>query len=612
MLYKKDLGITSLEAKIGLKELHVIIGLIRADTDIYYPPFCSAMASFITEVRTDKEIMTGYFSLHNFFNNKTSIFSSVHKTMLIYFAWRIYDQGILLMPNNVATSWLSSAKSFLHPRVITMLFLGFSAGIPLLLIFSSLSLWLIEAGIQRATVTYFSLAALGYSFKFLWAPLIDRLPVPFLTRVLGRRRAWLLVAQILVIFAIVLMAFIDPSKGENHLILMAFAAIFLGISAATQDIVIDAYRIESAETSLQALMSSTYIVGYRIGMLASGAGALVLASYFESNLNGIYNYSAWHLTYLCMALFMLVGVFTTFKIPEPINPNKDLNEYTTTQYLQFLMLFIICICIFILTYIVLKEPSIMVKTILSSVISTPLGNFIIELLRLISALSNATLVAYLLSQTKYVHKELVWNSYIAPIIDFFSRYGKSIALSLLLFIGFYRVSDIVLGVIANVFYLEIGFTKLQIAAVVKTFGLFMTIAGGLLGGLLAVRYGVIKILFLGAILTVITNLLFMLLASSGNDIVLLYLVISADNLSAGLASAAFVAFLSSLTNISFTAVQYAVFSSLMIFMPKLIGSYSGSIVDSIGYSNFFLVASLMGVPVIILLYFLNKHMKFDS
>jgi len=163
------------------------------------------------------------------------------------------------MQNNTAHSWQNSFKSFLRPQVITMLFLGFSAGIPLLLIFSSLSLWLIEAGVHRSTVTYFSWAALGYSFKFLWAPLIDRLPVPFLTRMLGRRRAWLIVAQGMIISAITLMAFIDPSKGEDYLTWMAFAAILLGFSSATQDIVIDAYRIESAEESLQALMSSTYI-----------------------------------------------------------------------------------------------------------------------------------------------------------------------------------------------------------------------------------------------------------------------------------------------------------------------------------------------------------------
>jgi len=512
------------------------------------------------------------------------------------------------MSESVNNSWLNSVQAFLRPQVISMLFLGFSAGIPLLLIFSSLSLWLVEAGVQRSTVTYFSWAALGYSFKFLWAPLIDRLPVPFLTRLLGKRRAWLLVAQFLVITAIILMAFIDPSRGEDTLLLMAFAAILLGFSSATQDIVIDAYRIESAEASLQALMSSTYIAGYRIGMLASGAGALILASYFGSDKGG-YSYMAWHWTYLCMALFMLVGVLTTLFIPEPVNKEALKTKHSTKQYLQFLMLFIVCLIVFIMTYIALKSPVLTTKQLTGN---APVSNFIIETVRMLSSLGVMGFVAYLLSYFNWVDKKLVWESYIAPVNEFFQRYGKTIALALLLFIGFYRISDIVLGVIANVFFLEIGFTKLQIAAVVKTFGLFMTIAGGFLGGLLAVRFGVIKILFLGALLTVMTNLLFMVLASAGNDIVLLYLVISADNLSAGLASAAFVAFLSSLTNVSFTAVQYAIFSSLMTLMPKLIGGYSGSIVENIGYSNFFFIASLMGVPVLFLLYYLNKQVHFKE
>lgn len=519
------------------------------------------------------------------------------------------------MHNNPTINWQNSFKSFLRPQVITMLFLGFSAGIPLLLIFSSLSLWLIEAGVQRSTVTYFSWAALGYSFKFLWAPLIDRLPVPFLTHLLGRRRAWLLVSQGLIISAITLMAFIDPSKGDNSLTLMAFAAILLGFSSATQDIVIDAYRIESAEESLQALMSSTYIAGYRIGMLASGAGALILASYFGSD-KGYYSYMAWHWTYLSMASFMLVGIITTIIIPEPEAARGQkaahLTEHTTAQYIRFLMLFVLCVVVFIITFISLKDPISAGKTALSSILgSAPISSFIMELLKFIIAFISVSLFAYLLVYFNFVEKDLVQESYIAPISDFFTRYGKKIALFLLLFIGFYRVSDIVLGVISNVFFLEIGFTKLQIASVVKTFGLFMTIAGGFLGGILAVRFGVMRILFLGALLTVITNLLFMLLASSGNNITLLYLVISADNLSAGLASAAFIAFLSRLTNISFTAVQYAVFSSLMTLMPKLIGGYSGSIVESIGYSNFFLVASLMGVPVLFLLYYLNKQSEFE-
>jgi PAT family beta-lactamase induction signal transducer AmpG len=216
----------------------------------------------------------------------------------------------------------------------------------------------------------------------------------------------------------------------------------------------------------------------------------------------------------------------------------------------------------------------------------------------------------LCSRTRLYERELIRQTYILPVTDFFTRYGVRFALLLLVFIGFYRVSDIVLGVIANVFFQDLGFSKQEIATVVKTFGLFMTIAGGFLGGLMAIRYGVIKILFLGALLTVVTNLLFLLLAQAGHDVQLLYLVISADNLTAGLASAAFIAFLSQLTNISFTAVQYAIFSSLMTLAPKLIGGYSGSMVDNLGYSNFFLIASAMGLPVLALIYWIHKHAEF--
>ncbi len=515
------------------------------------------------------------------------------------------------MPKIITASWQDSLRAFLRPQIITMLFLGFSAGIPLLLIFSSLSLWLVEAGIQRSTVTYFSWAALAYSFKFLWAPLIDRLPLPFLTRTLGRRRAWLLVSQCLVFSAIALMAFIDPSQGEHELLIMAFAAILLGFSSATQDIVIDAYRIESAEPSMQALMSSTYIAGYRLGMLASGAGALVLASILGS-VKGSYSFEAWHWTYLAMACLMLVGMVTTLVIPEPERSKLDISRHTTQQYLKFLALFVLCVIIFIGTMVLLSNPVHSAKLALAAYLGLPVSSFILETLRLLLSFVVVSGAIYILSLFKFVEKELIFESYIDPVKDFFIRYGKVIAIVLLIFIGFYRVSDIVLGVIANVFFQEIGFTKTQIATVVKTFGLFMTIFGGFLGGILAVRYGVMKVLFLGAFLTIATNLLFMLLASAGNDIVLLYLVISADNLSAGLASAAFVAFLSNLTNISFTTVQYAVFSSLMTLMPKLIGGYSGSIVENIAYSNFFLVASLMGVPVLFLLLYLNRYLQFKD
>ena len=195
---------------------------------------------------------------------------------------------------------------------------------------------------------------------------------------------------------------------------------------------------------------------------------------------------------------------------------------------------------------------------------------------------------------------------------FFDRYGLSVAFLLLALVGLYRISDIVLGVITNVFYQDLGFTKPVIANVVKSFGLGMTILGGFLGGLLAIRFGVMKILFLGAVLSALTNLLFMLLAQVGQDITMLYVVIAADNLSAGLASAAFIAFLSSLTNISFTAMQYAIFSSLMTLLPKILGGYSGTIVENIGYEQFFLITAVMGIPVLLLIVLANKHLDIKN
>jgi PAT family beta-lactamase induction signal transducer AmpG len=210
-----------------------------------------------------------------------------------------------------------------------------------------------------------------------------------------------------------------------------------------------------------------------------------------------------------------------------------------------------------------------------------------------------------------VRGEMVERSYVMPVRDYFARYGLALAWLLLALVGLYRISDIVLGVISNVFYYDLGYSKFEIASVVKTFGVVMTIVGGLIGGLLSMRFGVMRILFLGALLSAATNLLFMILATIGYDITWLYIVISADNLSAGLASAAFIAFLSSLTNISFTATQYAIFSSLMTLLPKLLGGYSGTMVDAIGYSNFFLLTALMGIPVLLLIIAAARQSEFS-
>jgi PAT family beta-lactamase induction signal transducer AmpG len=215
-------------------------------------------------------------------------------------------------------SWLQTLAAFRHPRVITMLFLGFSAGLPLYLIFFTLSIWLREAGVDRSTVTYFSWAALGYSFKFIWAPIVDRMPLPWLTRWLGRRRSWLLLAQCAVVCAICWMAMTNPVADLST---MAMAAVMLGFSSATQDIVVDAYRIECVGREMRAPLASSYQAGYRIGMLVAGAGGLKLAAWFGGD--SVYSYQAWQSTYLWMAAAMGVGIATTLIIREPLRQQRE-------------------------------------------------------------------------------------------------------------------------------------------------------------------------------------------------------------------------------------------------------------------------------------------------
>ncbi len=483
-----------------------------------------------------------------------------------------------------------------------MLFLGFSAGVPILLIFSTLSVWLTEAGVSRSTVTFFSWAALGYSFKFIWAPLIDKLPLPFLTKKLGRRRSWLLFAQLSIIVSILWMGSINPAAAQDNLTMMALAAVFLGFSSASQDIVIDAYRIECVTPEMQALVSSTYIAGYRIGMLVAGAGALYIASILGTTKHA-YSYDAWQITYFAMAITMLIGVATTLLISEP-QGSKGSYNFSTGQYLRFLGLFIIATGVFAGTFFFVNPLVELFQANFSHNFANhaKLVGFMLQAGRLLLSLSCALLAAMTLVLFGFVDKKMVCDTYLAPVQDFFGRYGAKVALLLLALVGFYRISDIVLGIISNVFYLDLGFSKNVIAGVTKTFGMAATIAGGFLGGMLTVRYGVLSILFLGAVLSAATNLLFLLLTHSGNDLSVLTVVIATDNLSAGLASTAFVAFLSSLTNISFTAVQYAIFSSLMTLFPKLIGGYSGTLVSSLGYENFFILTTLMGIPVLILVW----------
>lgn len=704
-----------------------------------------------------------------------------------------------------STGWKSAFTAFLDRRALIMLFLGFSAGIPILLIFSSLSLWLGEAGIDKSAVTFFSWAALGYSFKFVWAPLVDELPVPFLTKKLGRRRAWLLIAQVLIICAISIMAFSNPALGQAYLYQMAVGAVLLGFSAATQDIVIDAYRIELAETQMQTVLAATYNAGYRIGMIIAGAGALFLAASLGTA-KGNYIYSAWKITYLAMAAVMLIGILTTLVIREP-QVNRVYKNYKRTDYYRLVAVFFVAVMGFVISYILSGTITESAKSQFE--ISDSLLLFCFEALRFIGSAVIAVLVGTLLVKMGAVNKQMAFETWIHPIADFFKRYGVKLALVLLLLIGFYRISDIIAGVISNVFYQDLNFTKEQIAEAVKIYGVIFSLVGGFLGGLLAQRMNIMKLMFVGAILASSTNLIFIGLvksgqhlsdievlvgtqryqvqsdevgywkikvpsqilaqanevkvtakyqddslnavvttlpylsstqkpnnmqllpvtsdntvslqeqnkslvvrgqyfghalndaqkiiiqldgqkfdanldktgifsaaihaqtlvhsasrnlvaevlehnqvistsshrytvnnqvastknldidiqplpaisAQSGEDVEItgkvikpysalwLYFAIIVDNLASGLAGAAFIAFLSSLTSVSFTAVQYAIFSSLMTLTPKILGGYSGTIVSNIGYPQFFLMTTLIGLPILILVVWVAKLLK---
>jgi PAT family beta-lactamase induction signal transducer AmpG len=344
-------------------------------------------------------------------------------------------------------------------------------------------------------------------------------------------------------------------------------------------------------------------------MLAAGAGTLYLASWFGTT-KETYIYQAWQYSYLIMAGAMLVGVATTLIIPEPEeHPNAQPKAtYSTGQYLRFLLLFLLSITALITVFIVSSGLAASIKMLAAENFPTHKGliAFCVEGSRLLCALIAALVTALLLTQARLADKTMVKCNYVEPIADFFRRYGIRSAVLLLLLVGFYRVSDIVLGVISNIFYQDLGFSKEVIASIIKIFGVLMTLVGGFIGGIMTVRYGVFKVLFLGGLLSSITNLLFLWLATVGDNVSILTLVIAADNLSAGIATTAFVAFLSSLTSISFTATQYAIFSSLMMLFPKLIGGYSGTMVTAWGYETFFLMTTLMGMPVLLLVWFAGR------
>ncbi|MBI2382820.1 MAG: MFS transporter [Gammaproteobacteria bacterium] len=422
-----------------------------------------------------------------------------------------------------------------------MLFLGFSAGLPFLLVFSTLSAWLRQAGIDRATIGLLSLVGLAYSFKLLWAPLVDRMPLPGLTRLLGRRRSWMLLAQLGVIASLVGLAHGDPAQDLGGLVLFAVLVAFCG---ATQDIAIDAWRIEAAPGSMQGAMAAGYQLGYRIGLLAAQAGALWLAGEYD-----------WRLSYLTMAALMGVGVLTALAIPEPevhVGRDTELREQRVVGFLDR-------------------------KAHWPHALRHAGGWFI--------------------------------GAVVCPLTDFFARNGLATGALILAFIGTFRLTDYTMGVMANPFYLDIGYTLQEIAIVAKGYGVIASIVGVVVGGVGVARLGVVRTLFVGGVLVILSNLAFMTLAFADKPgLLALGLVVSGDNFAYNFAGVAFIAYLSGLTNIAYTATQYALFSAFFSLPGKLLMGGSGFIADAIGYPLFFVYTSALGVPALLVLWRLTRRL----
>jgi PAT family beta-lactamase induction signal transducer AmpG len=417
------------------------------------------------------------------------------------------------------SNWRAALAPYLEGLTVRMFLLGFAAGLPLLLALSTLSFRLREAGVDLAAIGYASWVGMVYGFKWCWSPLVDRMPLPGLTTRLGQRRGWLLLAQVAVAGGLVGLALTDPRQALGRTVSFA---LFVAFASATQDIALDAYRIESADVTRQGILAAAYQTGYRLAMMWSSAGTLWIATRLGSR-NG-YDQFGWQAAYLVMAASMAVGVVTVLCSREPDTRRVSVAE----------------------------------------------------------------------SMWAWLREALL-----EPFADFLRRYRWQAVLTLLL-ITTYRLSDTVLAVMVNPFYVDMGYTKDQIAAVSNVYGVIMTLTGAFLGGVLVSRRGSLWPLWLGALLSSGTNLLFAALSLTGPHLAALVVVISAEYLATGLASAAFVAYLSSLTNVGYSATQYALLSSMMLLLPKWAAGFSGSAVATFGYTKFFVGTALLGLPAILL------------
>lgn len=411
-------------------------------------------------------------------------------------------------------------QAFAQPAALTMFFFGFTSGLPFLLVGGTLSAWLKESQVSLEMIGLISYATLTYSLKFLWSPLVDQLKIPLLSK-LGQRRSWLLAAQSLLCASLIAMSLISP-QALMLFVLFTFLAAFAG---ATQDIVVDAYRIEIAPNEVQGALAATYTLGYRFALLASGALALILADHI-----------AWMMIYQAMALLVVALMVVTYIAKEPTRQEQKFTSFSA----------------------------------------------------------------------------MMQDGVIGPFKDFFVRYSGMVGVGLLLFMGLFKISDQMLGVMAFPFYLDSGFSKTQIGAVSKLFGVWVGIAGAFIGGASVVRYGIERSLFVGMIIGGLSNLLFILLSLYPANLNVFIAVIGGENFAGGFLGTAAVAWLSSLVNKHYTATQYALFSSLVTLPGKIIGGLSGFMVTSIGYIGFFVFSTVSILPALILFVWLRKKVNIDA
>jgi PAT family beta-lactamase induction signal transducer AmpG len=513
-------------------------------------------------------------------------------------------------------SWLETFLAFFERRLIAVLFLGFSSGLPLALTAATLQIRQTEAGVDLTTIGFFALVGVSYSLKFVWAPLIDRSMPPMPFAALGHRRGWTLLFQIGLMIAITALGLLDPATAMKPTAALAAVVAFL---SASQDIVIDAYRIELLDKEQQGSGAAMTQYGYRLGMLVSGAGALFIAEYVS-----------WFAAYLTMAALMGVGIITVLMTREPQSQRRRdvASEADQASFLlrvgfiavvtsaAFAIFLMVQAGVLALQFAVLPD---WLPILLADWTRATAGWFVAlnwvkwapNIVATLAAAATPVVIVALLptagprSPAQY-RAVRTWldTAVMTPFAEIAQRQGWAL---ILLFIVLFKLGDAVLGSMASPFYIKIGFTKPEIAEVSKVFGLVATLAGVYLGGLMVMKMGMGKSLLLTGILQLGSNLLFAWQAHVGAEINWLYLTIGVENFTGGMGSAAFVAYISRLCSLEFTATQYALFSSLAVLGRTVISSPMGGVAEAIGWVDYFLLSTVMAVPgVLLLIYMLRR------